>query len=103
MHVRWREPIDFQDGGAPENVLGSPCGSNRMVKEDEGLGVLCHVLHVVGGAEEGEPPFSLKIADLTVEAGPCRRVQPGRGFVEDEQARLSHHGPGNENPLFLAP
>ncbi len=95
--------IHLRQGEAFQHVLRGAGCPDSAVEEDEGLGVLGHVLHVVGGAEKSQAPGSLQIADLTVEAGPGGRIQPGRGLIQDQQAGISSQCPGDEGPLLLAP
>ncbi len=95
--------VDLRDGPAGENFLGRAGGPDGVVQQDEVLSVLGHVLHVMRGAEEREPPGSLQVAHIPVEAGPGRRVQPRCGLVQDQEAGVPHQRPGDEDPLLLSP
>ena len=84
MDVGWWVVIDLVHCLALQDLLGRSGSPNSVVQQDKGLGVLCHVLHVVRRAEEGQSPRALEIADLAIEAGPGCRIQTGGGLVENQ-------------------
>jgi hypothetical protein len=103
MFMRGREGIDLLESLAVEDVLRGAGRLERLIQEKKGLGVLRHILDVMGGTEEGEPSGPLEIADLGIETSSGRRIQPRSGLVQDQEARIAHQGPGNEYPLLLPP
>ena len=68
---RW-EVIDLRNGPTGQNLLGWTHGPDRVIQEDEGLGVLGHVIHVVGSTEESQASGPLKVTDLSIESSTCR-------------------------------
>jgi len=101
VYMGWRKVIDLRDRQTRQDVLGSPHGPDGMIQEDESLSVLGHVLHIVGGTEEGESSCPLKVTDLSIESSPGGRIQPCCGLVKDQKTGVSHQRPGNENTLLL--
>jgi hypothetical protein len=102
VEVRGREVIDIGHDPSLQHLPGVAGGPDRAVQKNEVLGVMRHVLHVVGSAEEGQPSGPLQIADLGVEPGSCGGIEPCRRLVQDEKARIPYHGPCDEHPLLLA-
>jgi len=103
VDVRGREVIDLGHHPAGQDILGRARCPERMVQQEDALSVLRDVFDVVGGAEEGESPGPLQVTNPPVEPGPGRRIQPGGGFVQDQQAGISDESPGDEDPLLLPP
>lgn len=93
--------IRLQDRFSGQDLPGRADGLHGVVEENEGLGVLGHVLDVMGGAEKSETSGPLKIAYLPVETGPGSGIQARGGLVEEEEAGISHQGPGDEDALLL--
>jgi hypothetical protein len=48
MNVRGREVVDFQDRLALQDFLGWPRGLHGVVQKDQSLGMLGHILHIMG-------------------------------------------------------
>jgi hypothetical protein len=101
MSVWGREGIDLLEGLAVEHFPWWAGGFDGSIQEKEGLGVLGHILHVMGCAEKRKPPGPLKIADLGIKPRSGRRIQPRGWLVQNQEAGFTHEGPGNENPLLL--
>jgi hypothetical protein len=102
VDVGGRKMIDLWDDTALENFLGGTKRPNHVVQQNQRLGVLRHVLDVVGSAEERQSPCPLKVTNPAVEAGPGGGVQAGGRLVEDEKTRIADQCPRNQDPLLLA-
>ena len=63
-----------------------------------------HGLHlVVGDVDGGDPHPLLELPQFLPGRGAQEGIQIGEGFIQEEDARLPDHGPGQGDPLPLAP
>ena len=102
MYVWRRKVIDLRDRLAFQDLLWGPRCPDRVIEKDEGLCVPGHILHIMGRAEDSETLCPLEIADLIVEAGSGRRIQPRSRLVQDQQTGVRYQGSGDESSLLLA-
>ena len=51
VNVGGREVVDLRDRPALQNLLGRAHGPDGVIQEDESLGMLSYILHIVGSAE----------------------------------------------------
>lgn len=95
--------VDLRYCLARQDFPGQTDGSDGVIQENQGLGVVRHILYIVGSAEKGEAPGPLEVAHPAVEPSSGSWVQACRRLVQDQEARIAHKGPGNENALLLTP
>lgn len=85
-----------------QDLFRGPGDPDRPVQQDQAIGVLGHVLDVVGGADDREPTGPLEVAEKGVEAGSGRRIETGRGLVQEQEPGVGGEGARDEHPLLLS-
>ena len=71
-----------------------------MVEDDDGIDEVFHILHLMGGDDDGAVVVGVLGDDLT-EEGLRGDVQAVGGFVKEQIVRIEGQGGGNEAFLLL--
>ena len=79
--------------------MGAVSGNAAVVQDQDLVGVL-YGRDALGDDDDGG---ILQIGgEGLADGGLCGAVHSGGGVVQNEHRRLSQHGPGNAQPLFLS-
>src|SRR5712692_282920 len=94
-------PVGFLQNGRSKNLLGLPFGDDAVVEADHPGKVGCHPVQIVG---RNDDRHSLMV-DLVEEVDDIvsgANVEPGRGFIQEDQVRLSDQRAAEKDRLLLA-
>jgi hypothetical protein len=69
-----------------------------VVDDGDAIAELVRLVHVVGGQEHGEVLRFLDAPEHLPDGGARHRIEPGRGLVEEEDARFVHEAAGDLHP-----
>ncbi|OWK40119.1 hypothetical protein PSOLE_37770 [Pseudomonas oleovorans subsp. oleovorans] len=95
-----------QTGEADDQVVaelaGLAPGHARAAMQDQQLVGGFDLVQQVGGPQHAQALLATQIAHMSAQRQAAGRVEPGAGFVEQQQARLVEQGAGNLHAAAVA-
>ena len=94
---------DLVGGGGVQHLLGG-CHLNdvAVVHEDDDIGQVQCLLHVVCDENDSLVQLLLQILHLQLEGAPCHGVQGGEGLIHEHHRRGGRQSPEDADALLLA-
>ena len=98
---RYRVTIELTQHFRPHHLIHAPSSGLSTHQIDQAIHHRQQRIHIVSRHQHGNV---LDVGQRTKQCHQCvgtAKIQIGQGFIENQQARLTHQSMGNHRPLLL--